>query len=128
MPNEAASTANAAVDARVVATRTPPRAGPSSEPACTAAVDSAFPAVSRSPSSSDGMIANDAGMNRPSPAPMSTAIGPSAASDVTCRAASTVSAATTTQRTASAASISVRGPSVSASTPPTGIRMVRGTP
>ncbi len=74
------------------------------------------------------MIANDAGMNRPSPAPMNTAIGPSAASDVTCRAASTASAATTTQRTASAASISVRGPSLSASTPPTGISTVRGTP
>src|SRR5437868_10915377 len=70
--------ANAAVDAPVPATRAPPRAGPSSEPACTAAVDSAFPAPSCSPSSSDGMIAYDAGMNRPSPAPMNAAIGPSA--------------------------------------------------
>ena len=57
IPNEAASTPNAAVDAWVAATRAPPAAGPSSEPAWTAAVDSAFPAASRSPSSSDGMIA-----------------------------------------------------------------------
>ena len=59
---------------------------------------------------------------------MSAAIGPSAASDVTCLAASTASAATITQRTTSAVSISVRGPSLSASTPPTGISTVRGTP
>src|SRR4051794_5259846 len=44
IPNEVASTAKAAVDAWVVATRAPPRAGPSSEPACTIAVDSPSPA------------------------------------------------------------------------------------
>jgi hypothetical protein len=43
IPNEAASTTNAPVDARVTATRAPPATGPSSEPAWTAAVDSAFP-------------------------------------------------------------------------------------
>jgi hypothetical protein len=57
IPNEAASTPNAPVDAPVAATRAPPATGPSSEPAWTAAVDSAFPAASCSPSSSDGMIA-----------------------------------------------------------------------
>ena len=93
-----------------------------------AAVDSAFPAASRSSSSSDGMIANDAGMNRPSPAPMSAAIGPSAASETVCLAASSASPATSTHRAVSAASMSVRGPTLSASTPPTGISTVRGTP
>jgi hypothetical protein len=67
-------------------------------------------------------------MNRPSPAPMSAAIGPSAASEVTSLAASTASPATSTQRAASAVSIRVRGPTLSASTPPTGISTVRGTP
>ena len=59
---------------------------------------------------------------------MSAAIGPSAASDAMCLAASTASAATSTQRMASAASMRVRGPILSASTPPTGSRIVRGTP
>jgi len=106
----------------------PPTAGPASDPACTAAVDIALPAASRSPSSSDGMIAYEAGMNRPSPAPMPAAIGPSAASDAICRAASTTSTATSTHRAASAASMTVRGPTLSASTPPTGISTMRGTP
>ena len=126
--NDAASMPNAQVEARVAATTAPPRAGPSSDPACTAAVDIALPAVSRSPSSSDGMIANDAGMNNPSPAPMNAAIGPSAASETVCRVASTASAATSTHRIVSAASMTVRGPTLSASTPPTGISTVRGTP
>ena len=119
---------NAQVDARVAATSAPPRAGPSSDPACIAAVDIALPAVSRSPSSSDGMIATDAGMNKPSPAPMNAAVGPSAASEAVCRAASTASAATSTHRAASAASMTVRDPTLSASTPPTGISAMRGTP
>ncbi len=111
-----------------MATSAPPSAGPSSDPACTIAVDSAFPAASCSPPSSDGMIAYEAGMNSPSPAPMSPATGPSAASETTCLAASTASPATSTQRPASAASIKVRGPTLSASIPPTGISTVRGTP
>jgi hypothetical protein len=87
-----------------------------------------LPAVSWSPSSSDGMIAYEAGMNRPSPAPIKAAMGPSAASEARCLAASTASTATSTQRAASAASMSVRGPTLSARTPPTGISTVRGTP
>ena len=120
--------AKAQVDPPVAATSAPPSAGPSSDPACTAAVDIALPAASRSPFSSDGMIANDAGMNRPSPAPMPAAIGPRAASEMVCRVASTASAATSTHRAASAASMTVRGPILSASTPPTGISTMRGTP
>jgi hypothetical protein len=116
------------VDERVTATSAPPSAGPSSDPACIAAEDSAFPTVSCSPSSSDGMIAYEAGMNRLSPAPMTAAIGPRAASESVCLAASTASTATSTQRAASAASMSVRGPTLSASTPPAGISTVRGTP
>jgi hypothetical protein len=120
--------AKAQVDAPVAATSAPPSAGPISEPACTAAVDIALPAASRSPFSSDGMIANDAGMNRPSPAPMNAAVGPRVASEAVCRAASTAIAATSTHRAASAVSMIVRGPTRSASTPPTGISTMRDTP
>ena len=59
---------------------------------------------------------------------MSAAIGPSAASEAVCLAASTARPATSTQRAASAASMRVRGPTLSASTPPTGISTVRATP
>ncbi len=74
------------------------------------------------------MIANEAGMNSPSPAPSSAASGPSRASDATCRAASTVSAATSPQRAVSAASMIARDPTLSASQPPRGMKTVRGTP
>ena len=74
------------------------------------------------------MIANDAGMNSPSPAPMNAARGPSATSEAVCRAASTASPATSTHRAPSAASMTVRGPTLSDSTPPTGISTMRGTP
>ncbi len=88
-------------------------------------MDIALPAASRSPSSSDGMIANDAGMNRPSPAPTHAAMGPRAASEAVCRAARTAIAATSTHRAASAASMTVRGPTRLASTPPASSRKLR---
>jgi len=67
-------------------------------------------------------------MYRPSPPPISADSGPSAASEVMWRVASTVIAATSTQRMTSATSISVRGPNLSVSTPASGITTVRGTP
>ena len=111
-----------------VATRIPPSAGPSTVPTCTAAELIAFPACRLSAGSSDGMIANEAGMNSPSPAPSRAATGASQASVARCRAASTVSATASRQRATSAPSIRRRGPILSASTPPSGISAVRGTP
>ena len=81
-----------------VATRIPPSAGPSTVPTCTAAELIAFPACRLSAGSSDGMIANEAGMNSPSPAPSRAATGASQASVARCRAASTVSATASRQR------------------------------
>ena len=74
------------------------------------------------------MMVNEAGMNSPSPAPSNAAIGPSAASDARCLVANTASTSSSPQRTTSAVSMIARGPSLSASTPPSGIPMVRGTP
>lgn len=74
------------------------------------------------------MMANEAGMNSPSPAPSKAASGPSDASEATCWAAKTASTAATPQRIASAESMIVRVPALSASIPPTGISTVRGTP
>ena len=59
---------------------------------------------------------------------MSAATGPSAASEAVCRAASIAIAATSTHRAMSAASMTVRGPILSASTPPTGTSTIRDTP
>ena len=59
---------------------------------------------------------------------MPAAMGPSTASEVVCRVASTASPATSTHRATSAASMTVRAPTLSASIPPTGISTVRGTP
>ena len=126
-PNDAASTAKAGAEP-AEATRMPPRAGPSSEPNCTAAELSAFPACSQSGLSRDGMMVNEAGMKSPSPAPSKAAIGPSVASDTMCFAANTASTTTSPQRTRSAVSMIVRGPSLSASTPPSGMSTVRGKP
>ena len=74
------------------------------------------------------MIVKDAGINRPSPAPISAASGPSVATDTTWRVDSTASAATSTHRTTSAVSITVRAPIRSVSIPASGITTVRGTP
>ncbi len=74
------------------------------------------------------MIENDAGRNKPSPVPSSAAMGARATSESICRAARTASTATSTALPASAASITARGLSRSASTPPTGMSTVRGKP
>jgi len=127
MANDAASTANAGAGP-ATATKSPPSTGPATLPACTAAELTALPAAKCSGSSSDGVIENEAGMNRPSPAPSSAATGPSEASETTCLAASTTSTMTSPHRTTSATSMIVRAPILSVSIPPTGMRTVRGKP
>ena len=123
----AASTANAGAEP-ADATRRPPSTGPASEPAWTIAEDSALLAASWPGLSSAGMIVKDAGRNSPSPAPSSAATGASSGSEASRCEASTTSAVTSTHRAASAASMMVRAPILSARIPPTGIRTVRGTP
>lgn len=93
-----------------VATRLPPSAGPRSVPAWAIAQYSELPVPNWSASSSEGKIVNEAGMNRPSPAPTRTATGPSQSSDTRCLAASTVSTTTTAHRVTSVASMRVRPP------------------
>ncbi len=127
MANEAASTAKAGVEL-VVETRMPPRTGPTRLPTWIIAADRPLPACSCSAGSRDGMIAAEAGRNRPSPAPISAATGPRKAIETRLRAAKTARTVTSTQRTVSAASITTRGLIRSARMPPTGISTVRGTP
>jgi len=128
MANEAASTPKAAAEDPVVVTRSPPSTGPAKLPIWIMAADRPLPAWSESAGSSEGMIAAAAGRNNPSPAPMSAATGPRNASESCAPAAKNARNATSTHRTASAASMTARGLSRSARTPPTGMSTVRGTP
>lgn len=82
MAKVAASAANAGAEP-TRATIAPPITGPASEPSSIAVPFRALPAWSWAAGSSVGMMAAEAGMNRPSPAPTTAAAGPSATSATT---------------------------------------------
>jgi hypothetical protein len=74
------------------------------------------------------MIEKELGRKRPSPRPSATAIGASASSEVSCRAASRISGRRATPRTESQQSMMKRGPALSARIPPATRNAARDTP
>jgi hypothetical protein len=91
------------------ATSKPPIAGPASWLSCVVPAMSAFPACSSPRGSSAGMIASEAGMNMPSPAPSTTEITIRTRPPAVPVAAVAARAATATPRAQLAASITVHG-------------------